>query len=74
MMVMVMMVTETNATLFMLAEALWEPRWLILSNSIQQVSLLSFLVAITYGCEGDDTGVCCGVGEWSMVGAFMLSR
>lgn len=39
------------------------PRWSILSNSVQQVSLLSVLAAVFYGCEGDDTGVCCGVGE-----------
>lgn len=71
---MVVMMTETNAKLFVLADALWAPRWLILSNSIQQVSLPSFLVAIIYDCEGDDIGVCCGVDEWSMVGTFMLSR
>lgn len=34
--------------------------WLTLSNSVQEVSLISFLVAIFYGCEGDDIGVCCG--------------
>lgn len=39
------------------------PRWSILSNSVQQVSLLSVLAAVFYGCEGDDTGVCCGEGE-----------
>ena len=66
MMMMIMMMMETNAKLFVLAGAPWAPRWLILSNSIQQVSLLRFLVAIIYGCEGDDVGVCCGVmtGQW----------